>query len=146
MLLQVPVPLPANTIPDLIVPSHIIVQRCSGQPKIFSLFFLLCFNFFLSFFSSPFLSAASHLIVQKWSGHFHFLSLKKNNSLTPIIVPLKIFSSSSSLQPQCKLFCYFGNLCSSLFFFRPLSQFIGVRMSPEENQGLDSINCFYHIA
>jgi len=26
----VPVPLPANTIPDLIVPSHIIVQRCSG--------------------------------------------------------------------------------------------------------------------
>jgi len=32
MLKDVPVavPLPANTIPDLIVPSHIIVQRCSG--------------------------------------------------------------------------------------------------------------------
>jgi len=26
----VPVPIPLNTIPDLIVPSHIIVQRCSG--------------------------------------------------------------------------------------------------------------------
>ena len=27
----VPVPIPLNTIPDLIVPSHIIVPRCSGQ-------------------------------------------------------------------------------------------------------------------
>ena len=27
----VPVPIPLNTIPDLIVPSHIIVQRCSGE-------------------------------------------------------------------------------------------------------------------
>ena len=27
----VPVPIPVNTIPDLIVPSHIIVPRCSGK-------------------------------------------------------------------------------------------------------------------
>merc|ERR1719320_478469 len=27
----VPVPIPMNTIPDLIVPSHIIVPRCSGN-------------------------------------------------------------------------------------------------------------------
>ena len=27
----VPVPVPLNTIPDLIVPSHIIVPRCSGK-------------------------------------------------------------------------------------------------------------------
>ena len=46
MLLQVPVPLPANTIPDLIVPSHIIVQRCSGQLKIFFTYFLFCLIFF----------------------------------------------------------------------------------------------------
>ena len=26
----VPIPVPANTIPDIIVPSHVVVQRCSG--------------------------------------------------------------------------------------------------------------------
>ena len=29
----VPVPIPLNTIPDLIVPSHIIVPRCSGESR-----------------------------------------------------------------------------------------------------------------
>ena len=29
----VPVPVPLNTIPDMIVPSHIIVPRCSGETE-----------------------------------------------------------------------------------------------------------------
>ena len=29
----VPVPVPLNTIPDMIVPSHIIVPRCSGETQ-----------------------------------------------------------------------------------------------------------------
>ena len=29
----VPVPIPLNTIPDMIVPSHIIVPRCSGETQ-----------------------------------------------------------------------------------------------------------------
>ena len=27
----IPVPVPANTVPDIILPSHVVVRRCSGR-------------------------------------------------------------------------------------------------------------------
>ena len=27
----IPIPVPLNTIPDIIVPSHVVVQRCTGK-------------------------------------------------------------------------------------------------------------------
>lgn len=144
MLLQVPVPLPANTIPDLIVPSHIIVQRCSGQPKIFSLFFLLCFN---SFFSLLLSVCSQSLNCREMVRSLSLSFFKKKQFPDPHHCSSKDFLPFIIITTPKLLMCsVIFSVILFISFFRPLSQFIGVRMSPEENQGLNSITRCYRLS